>query len=207
MSSESSDWGFQAGFGFNQSKESLLLFSLIIPIVATTPATTPVPAPPTPPVSHCLPTESTAFSCTLTNGKNVSICTTPNFEDTLEGQLVYRYGKLGAVELSYPENPALWQQSFQAERYTRPMPMATTDLRLRFERNDWGYTVYQTNHCEPKDFTSDPALEDQEVVCSDASGLIVRHPKNPEMHLSCRSNQGHSSKFFKLVFALELVIQ
>jgi hypothetical protein len=207
MNSESSDWVFQVDFGFNQSKESLLLFSLITPIVATTPITAPEAARPVRPASHCTAAESTAFSCTLTNGKNVSICSTPNFEETMEGQLVYRYGKLGAVELSYPENPALWQQSFQAERYTRPMPMATTDLRLRFERNDWSYTVYQTNHCEPKDFTSDPALEDHEVVCSDASGLIVRHPKNPEMHLSCSSIQGHSSKFFKLVFALELVIR
>lgn len=176
-------------------------------IVATTPIAAPEAAPPAPPASHCTADESPAFSCTLTNGKNVSICTTPNFEETLEGQLVYRYGKLGAVELNYPENPVLWQQAFQAERYTRPMPMATTDLRLSFERKGWNYTVYQTDHCEPKDFISDPTSGDQEMVCSDASGLIVSHPKKSKTYLSCSSIQGHSSKFFKLVFALELVIQ
>jgi hypothetical protein len=207
MNSESSDWVFQVDFGFNQSKESLLLFSLITPIVATTPITAPEAARPVRPASHCTAAESTAFSCTLTNGKNVSICSTPNFEETMEGQLVYRYGKLGAVELSYPENPALWQQSFLTEQYNRPMPMATTEARLRFQRNGWNYTVYQIDHCEPKDFNPNPTLTDQEMMCGKTSGLIVSHPKNPEMQLSCRSSQGHSSKFFNLVFALELVIR
>ncbi len=53
------------------------------------------------PASHCLANETTLFTCTLTNKKIVSLCSTKKTpRDT--GYLQYRFGVLGRVELAIP---------------------------------------------------------------------------------------------------------
>ena len=48
--------------------------------------------------SHCQPGEKVAFSCQFKNGKMVSVCSAGG------GRAVYRFGKPGGVELTFPSS-------------------------------------------------------------------------------------------------------
>ena len=58
------------------------------------------------PVDHCTEAEvAVFFSCRFADGKVVSLCASPDLSPTA-GTLQYRFGEPGAVELSFPSEPA-----------------------------------------------------------------------------------------------------
>ncbi len=172
-------------------------------LLASEPTISPPPSPSEAASSHCSAAEEAVFECRLKNGKSVALCANkPGFKKTLEGNLYYRYGRIGAVELQYPESGVSPFEAFQAERYTRPMPMATTELRLRFERGGWTYEVFHIDHCEPETLSASNPGAAEEVQCSQAAGLTVTHPGRTPLELQCTPAPESTGALFKLVFAI-----
>ena len=166
------------------------------------------PATPTPPAptTHCQDYEEVVYSCRLDTGKTVSLCGAgSDFKDHRRGHMQYRYGKIGRVELAYPSPYIAVEQAFRAERYTRPMPMATTELRLSFEREGWTYTVFHNSHCEASSESWNSEDPPAEPNCGESGGLLLSNDQeDKELMLSCTPAPGFPSALFDLVFKLSL---
>ncbi len=79
----------------------------------TTPAATPPPAQPSTPaatsaIGHCAADETAFFDCDVGKGKRLSVCAN-------EGSMQYRFGKIGAPELVFPEQAKDGAQHFTIE--------------------------------------------------------------------------------------------
>jgi hypothetical protein len=83
------------------------------------------------------PKSYTWFSCTLENGKSVSVCGSastdpgePRFAADADSSLQYRYGTIGRIELAYPKGKGanLWKRFLGAVEF---LPGGTPD-RINF---------------------------------------------------------------------------
>lgn len=91
--------------------------------------------------THCTPAEEVVFSCPLQRtAKVVSVCASPRLlASPSKGHLVYRFGKLGAVELEFPKDKAGSPAKFVHSHYFR----AQTDrTQLRFTSGDFTYELF-----------------------------------------------------------------
>lgn len=96
---------------------------------ATTPAATAAPVPQN--VGHCTPAETAFFDCDVGRGKRLSVCGT---EDGLQ----YRFGKVGAPELTYPPAGAAGGMGFTVEGQQTVRSEGTV---LAFRNGDVRYEV------------------------------------------------------------------
>jgi hypothetical protein len=91
--------------------------------------------------THCTSTEEVVFSCPLQRtAKVVSVCASPRLQASpSKGYLVYRFGKLGAVELEFPKDKVGSPAKFVHSHYFR----AQTDrTQLRFTSGDFTYELF-----------------------------------------------------------------
>ncbi|WP_348756823.1 hypothetical protein [uncultured Aquincola sp.] len=101
---------------------------------AATPAATPAAA------SLCQPGEDTVFSCPA-GRKQIAVCASPGLGAT-GGQLQYRFGRPGAVELQYPPadgSTADWRASVRAGSL---MFSGGGGAWLALDKGDHRYVVY-----------------------------------------------------------------
>ena len=94
--------------------------------------------------SLCEPTEKTIFSCGFENNRLVSICASTNVAKEA-GYVEYRYGKLGAIELSLPNkkippNKAL-KGTFQDFWRSSGTWQAGNQKTVTFTNGKYSYTV------------------------------------------------------------------
>lgn len=94
-------------------------------------------AAPAKPATLCATTEKTAFGCAITDGRLLSVCTSPDFAEGV-GWIEYRFGRPDRVELVYPSTREKTWQAFRYTRYTRPQ---FTELTLRFDNGGYGYVL------------------------------------------------------------------
>lgn len=87
--------------------------------------------------SLCHADETVVFSCSV-GSKLVSVCATADLAD-VGGSLQYRFGKAGAVELAYPENPKTWRTVATSGVM---MLAGGGGAHLAFDRGDYRYVVY-----------------------------------------------------------------
>lgn len=150
--------------------------------VAETPAATPAPetppAPPTPEAppaeesstSHCRADENAIFSCMMDNSdKVVSICASTDLSRH-QGYLQYRFGRLGAVELTFPEDRQNTQDQFmwQTIGYS-----GGWDTRIQFANGGYAYQLY------------DQAFKVSISEKSLHGGIIIRDGEAVIAHLHC----------------------
>ncbi|WP_146139315.1 hypothetical protein [Simplicispira suum] len=88
--------------------------------------------------THCLPHESVAFSCSLAVSKVVSVCFA-KASNAKPATLFYRFGRLGAPELVFPESPAGSLQRFRYAHYFRYQVDRT---ELNFSNAGVEYSVF-----------------------------------------------------------------
>lgn len=89
--------------------------------------------------SHCSPAEKVVATCTMKNGKTLSLCASHDLGPRT-GFLQYRFGKLGAVpELSFPSTPMHPSRAFQLMRLGGA---SGGNAELSFRRGAFRYVVY-----------------------------------------------------------------
>ncbi|MEO5953314.1 MAG: hypothetical protein ABIQ44_12685 [Chloroflexia bacterium] len=94
--------------------------------------------------THCAPAETVAFSCALSAGKVVSICLT---KPPAAKALSYRFGRLGAPELVFPESPSGSLAQFRYAHYFRYQVDRT---ELSFSNAGAEYSVFDYYEREEK---------------------------------------------------------
>jgi hypothetical protein len=116
----------------------------------------------------CTADETVVFSCHIGH-KTLSLCRPSG----VRGQLAYRFGKPGQVELDYPDQAA--------RRAPAPFELAMRPLygggvtTVRFQRGAWQYEVYsKAGRGDDPDRT--PFAED---------GVIVSHAGKPVWEQAC----------------------
>src|SRR6266566_2548706 len=92
--------------------------------------------------SLCTSNEEAAFSCSLDNGKTVSLCASSDLSNA-SGYMYYAFGKKGAIELLFPKEKARSRERF--------LEGATTQGQLdidyvRFVNGGFGYAVYSATN-------------------------------------------------------------
>ncbi|WP_243369402.1 hypothetical protein [Microvirga solisilvae] len=88
----------------------------------------------TPEATHCRSDEVTVFTCPV-GKKTVSLCASPD-RSFSSGSLQYRFGRIGAVELSYPEKPLPPREAFTGGLFGG-------HSYVRFTNAGATYTVYR----------------------------------------------------------------
>ncbi|MFW5837743.1 MAG: hypothetical protein ACOCVM_07020 [Desulfovibrionaceae bacterium] len=120
-------------------------------------------------VGHCLSGEKTIFTCQI-KGKTkvVSVCASQDLGPD-SGYVQYRFGKPGAIEMTYPANKAGSSQAFRVSTYTRA---GTSYNSLSFKNKGVEYVVYD-------DYVSEGGQEEF------ASGVKVILPDKREVDIPC----------------------
>jgi hypothetical protein len=156
------------------------------------------------PSSHCGKHEQSVFSCSVSGGKHLSVCASSGIGKGNDDSLHYRFGRLGAVELQYPSTSGQGHRPFRFERYTRPSPMATTELKMHFQNQGWQYTVFHYSHCEVEAPSSSPtgSSESPKQQCSERSGVSLQQGSREAIEVLCTGPVQNADSFFNLVFAL-----
>ncbi|MCA0242974.1 MAG: hypothetical protein LCI02_19180 [Proteobacteria bacterium] len=95
--------------------------------------------------SLCSPAERVAFSCLLRNEKIVSLCTSPEFNETA-GYLQYRYGRIDHVELEHPRTKSGTQRRFELETHR---PHGIEYESVNFSIGKFSYSVIRVVSTEP----------------------------------------------------------
>ena len=143
------------------------------------PAETPAPAPSAPAEEspadaaytlHCAPDETVVFSCGLeASDKVVSICAS-NPLTRAQGYLQYRFGRIGDIELTFPEDRQFTQEQFlwQTIGYS-----GGWDTRIRFSNGGYRYQLYDQAF---KVSMSEKALH---------GGIIILKDEATVAHLKC----------------------
>ena len=109
-----------------------------------------VPTPPDPPLdaisaegTHCTEGETAWLSCTSTKSRVLSLCSTTPFGP--EDPLFYRFGPLGAPELTYPESPVPFSDAFGWDTrevwYGPSGPPPLQESELSFSREQVTYSL------------------------------------------------------------------
>lgn len=91
--------------------------------------------------SHCAADEEVVFSCRLQkSAKIVSLCASKNLlAKPANGQLTYRFGKPGAVELVFPKQAAGSPQQFTFFHYFRA---GLDETEVSFVNNGYSYRLF-----------------------------------------------------------------
>jgi hypothetical protein len=110
----------------------------------------------------CEPSEDVTFSCGLTNGKVVSVCSHQFRQGT------YRYGKPGAVELTFTGKRDDFHRTRQSNSSTHNSYIAT----LSFENEGFEYAIVERK--TPDNFAKD-------LVVSKADSELARFECGPEV--------------------------
>lgn len=89
---------------------------------------------------HCKPGEEAVLSCPVGGGKVLSLCATGANGPADGLKMQYRFGKPGAVELSYPDRMAPAKGRFFLS--TTPFSGGGEE-RIRFRSGSYDYVVFQ----------------------------------------------------------------
>ncbi|MFD0739829.1 hypothetical protein ACFQZQ_11100 [Lysobacter koreensis] len=120
----------------------------------------------------CQSDEHVVFSCGIERSrKTASVCASPDMNDS-QGHIVYRYGRPGRVELTYPEIASGSFSKFFYAEYTRPL---LTRQTLRFINKDHEYLIEVENNSEESPHTY-------------GAGISVSGPRSLELELKCASD-------------------
>lgn len=125
-------------------------------------------------VSLCSSGEQVLFTCRVRGkGKIASICASPGWQKR-KGYIVYRYGRSGRVELSYPDEKTGSFGRFYYSGYVRPL---VTRQSLRFVNNSYEYVI-ETNN------------DEEESPHLDEAFVSISGPKNAELHCEKSGRRG-----------------
>ncbi len=80
------------------------------------------------PTTHCSDAETVLFDCPI-GAKRVSLCQSTQSKERV---VFYRFGRLGKVELSWPNEPGPFDQHFEIDHELIPSPPGG-DVRPRLE--------------------------------------------------------------------------
>jgi hypothetical protein len=90
--------------------------------------------------SHCAAPDKTWFNAKVTgSAKVVSICGSASLAEPTSW-LEYRFGKIGHIELSFPQSRSGSLSDFTLRRYTRPR---TTYLKFEFDNGGYNYAILE----------------------------------------------------------------
>ncbi|MFT5682266.1 MAG: hypothetical protein ACI8RZ_003184 [Myxococcota bacterium] len=123
---------------------------------------------------HCSPNETVGFSCPI-GPRLLSLC----WSTTDPKVLLYRYGKPGAVELTWPTTPTNYEESFTITNDMLPSPPVGEDgisVRPRMEDTTFGFTI------DGNQYTLFELLLDFEP---DEQGIRVKTSTGQEVSLTC----------------------
>jgi hypothetical protein len=81
----------------------------------------------------CGAQETAYFSCSTARGRSIGLC------GSGAGALQYRFGRAGAVELQFPDDPAAGTSQMLFAQYSR---YQTERLEIRFENRGSEYVVF-----------------------------------------------------------------
>ena len=112
----------------------LLLFLFAVSLLGTVPATTISQLLP----SHCRANEQVFFNCKAANGKLISLCGSKQLSAT-KGYVQYRFGKVGSIELQFPEKLEGSQKEFRYDHYFR---YRVDRSDITFKAAGYEYTVF-----------------------------------------------------------------
>ena len=130
------------------------------------------PGPDEQPVSHCRSDETAVFSCRLDDSeKVVSICASDDLARD-GGYLQYRFGRIGAVELTFPEDRQNTQEHF---RWQTIGYSGGWDTRVQFSNGGYTYQLY------------DQAFKVSISEKSLHGGIIIRDGEAVIAHLHCNA--------------------
>lgn len=99
--------------------------------------------------SHCTDREQTVFSCSIAkSAKIVSLCASGNLTKN-DGNLVYRFGPPGKIELEFPSPATNSLQQFRYAHYSR---YQTDRTEVSFTIGQFDYSVfdYYDEQAKPK---------------------------------------------------------
>lgn len=126
------------------------------------------------PATLCGVGEQVLFSCHIKGkDKTASVCASPEWRKR-EGYIVYRYGRLGRIEFSYPDEKIGSFDRFYFSSYLRPL---VTQQSLRFESGGYEYII-ETNSNE------------EEAPGVDEATLSIVGPKSAELICERLDRQG-----------------
>jgi hypothetical protein len=91
------------------------------------------------PLTHCRKPEKTFFTCTAVNGKVISVCADWTDESKPPSFVQYRYGRLGASELTFPSWPEAPSGRF---RFSSESSAKWRTTYLQFADQGFVYTLY-----------------------------------------------------------------
>ena len=115
----------------------------------------------------CAAGEDARFSCAAKNGKVISICASPDLSATT-GSIQYRFGRPGAVELSYPADPATGRTALT---WNTQNHASSQSFNVVFQNGGFTYTVY-----------------DQDTMGSasqNGSGILIEKPSAEPISIAC----------------------
>ncbi|MBK7014765.1 MAG: hypothetical protein IPH39_04115 [Sulfuritalea sp.] len=132
----------------------------------------------------CRPGEIDYFSCeTTANRKIVSVCgNITDHEITSESWLQYRFGKKGAIELSYPPKASGSVEKFEGNNFGK---YNVADLRFISGRTLYGVELNDT-------YSGDDAQQRDQP-----SGGVTAHLGKTK-HLSIECKTANASKYFRV---------
>jgi len=97
--------------------------------------------------SHCGASETIIFSCRVKGSpKILSLCSSKHLSKNA-GYLQYRFGRPGAVELTFPEDKRNSQAQFLYERYFR---FQVDRTEVSFKNGEYKYSIYDAYEGEEK---------------------------------------------------------
>jgi hypothetical protein len=120
--------------------------------------------------SHCSPSEAIIFSCRIKGSTKVlSLCGSKELsKDT--GYLQYRFGRPGAVELTFPEEKRNSQAQFLFDHYFR---FQVDRTEVIFKNGAYTYSIYDSYEGDEK-----PASRHRGVTIENESGA---GPENQDL--------------------------
>ena len=98
--------------------------------------------------THCTATETAAFSCSLRDGKVVSVCLAKS-SGAQPSALSYRFGRLGAPEFVFPDSPAGSLGRFRYAHYVR-YQVDRTELGFSNGRAEYSVFDYYEGEGRPR---------------------------------------------------------
>jgi hypothetical protein len=117
----------------------------------------------------CQDNEQALFSCTLSQGKYMSLCLNQ------QNGIQYRFGRKDLLELVYPDTASADNRAFSHGLYNR---YRTTYIRVNFINKDYRYTVYY-------DYRGDEGKDSEEQI--DAGVLIHHSQTGIELDRQCKT--------------------
>src|SRR5262245_5598365 len=89
--------------------------------------------------SHCAPGEKVVFSCSTTNAKIISLCSSSTLTAS-EGYLQYRFGPAGKPEFVYPATMEHPSKHFQ---FGQSSYSSGVGLYLKFKNGEYTYGLFR----------------------------------------------------------------